>query len=235
MAVPLLKVEVGPDDPRPAAVNAAFGPGVRLAVQAGCALDTVRSIMTSALLDEAVHRFGPDLPSLSLALGRTTRSLRSALRSPTDFQPKGHNLVDRARVLLRERPLSVQELGGELPQYYEFDAASVVIQAGVSEGWLTPVVVRGQPRRYQATDSAPPTSAPADWSARLAATQRHMRAVAGALRRGATHTRRGRLRQRDLEQLTAEVEAFIATHPATAGAPDGVEAAVYLGWSAGED
>lgn len=220
------------EDQRPQLLFEAFGPAVRLAIEAGVPLDSARDVLIAALLEAARTRW-PSLAERALALGRTTRAIRGLEKRPDPAEARrGTNVLRRAEALLNT-PRTRSQLAVELPIFDGFDSGRVALAALLRTGRAAPVRGRrGEPTRYQRTCTEP--QAPEDAPARIAAAEAHLRSVGDALADEATHVEERRARPADHARAVADIEAFIARRIAlmkarAEGKEDAVTASMHLG------
>ena len=148
MAGPALAEQYSPK-PSAKLLFTAMIPAVRAALDMGASLDDTRATMTYALWHEADRRYG-HLKTVAVALGRTSRSVRSLaarFASKDAYERRGENLVRRVEALLTKQPLTIDELRTRMPQYYAFDSADVALTALRQAGRIQEIPCRdGRPK-----------------------------------------------------------------------------------------
>jgi hypothetical protein len=237
MAAALKLQEQPSEDPGLRLLFAAMMPAVRLAVAGGVPLDAARDMLVGALMAESEQRRS-GLPELAAVLGRSTRQIRTLLRTGArGFEPRGENLVDRAERMLAE-PMSLAELTRRMPRYYAFDAAALAVNALVREGRVSVTQPRIGPAVYEAVGQPRPLKAPVDRLKRRGRFARHLRAVAGVFSGPdrTFETAQVRFRPEDAQRMHDAVVAFVESQVAALeaqaeGDDSAVACSVYLGGS----
>ena len=201
-----------------------FTPAVKLAVEFNYPLDTVKDMMTLALWQEARRRHST-INLISVIFGKSTRTVKALsarFNKGGYFETTETNLMRRIEDLLRQRPMSVDELGDRLPQTSEFDSTRLAVGALVNQGRIEacPRVV-GAPVRYQVVARHHNIYSESDWEARLDALGEHLEAVTETIRRrmisdepetAAARTFSFRARPEDMDQFREAFFEFIRTN-----------------------
>lgn len=223
-----------------------FYPAVKLAVDMNYPLDTVKDMMTLALWREAKRKHST-INLISIIFGKSTRTVK-ALSARFNrggfFEETETNLMRRIEDLLRQRPMTLEELGERLPHCNEFDGTRLAVQALLRERRIEEVPGKpgGRPR-YQANGSHHDLYSAANWESRIDALTEHLEAVAETIRRrflddepdsAAARTFTFRARPEDMARFREELFAFVraryqALEEQAANADDAQVYAVYTG------
>lgn len=163
-----------------------FTPAVKTAVDFNYPLDTVKDMMTLALWQEA-RRKHSTINLISVIFGKSTRTVKALsarFNKGGYFETNETNLMRRIEDLLRQRPMSMDELADRLPQTSEFDSTRLAVGALVNQGRIETLPrTPGAPLRYQVVGSHHDLYTEADWEARLDALTEHLEAVTETVRR----------------------------------------------------
>lgn len=225
---------------------ASFYPAVKMAVDFNYPLDTVKDMMTLALWREAKRKHST-INLISLIFGKSTRTVKalSARFNKGGFYNLTEtNLMRRVEDLLRQRPMTMDELAERLPHCNEFDSTRLTVQALVDEGRIEPEEPRpGARTRYRIVPRHTDLYSDSEWEARVDALYEHLEAVTETVRRrflsdgpedAAARTFTFSARKEDVEALRDELFAFIrertnALEQRAAGDPDAAVYALYTG------
>lgn len=163
-----------------------FTPAVKTAVDFNYPLDTVKDMMTLALWQEA-RRKHSTINLISVIFGKSTRTVKALsarFNKGGYFETNETNLMRRVEDLLRQRPMSMDELGDRLPQTAEFDSTRLAVGALLNQGRIEAVArTPGAPVRYQVVARHHNLHTEGDWEARLDALAEHLEAVTETIRR----------------------------------------------------
>ena len=198
-----------------------FYPAVKLAVEFNYPLDTVKDMMTLALWREAKRKHST-INLISLIFGKSTRTVK-ALSARFNrghfFSETESNLMRRVEDLLRQRPMTIDELSERLPHCSEFDSTRLSVQALIRERRIEALPREPGGRvRYVVVGQHTDLYSHADWEARIDALQEHLEAVTETVRRrflsdepgtAAARTFTFRARPEDLEAFRDELFHFI--------------------------
>ncbi len=196
----------------------AFYPAVKLAVEANCPLDTVKDMMTLAMWREAKRKHST-INLISLIFGKSTRTVKSLsarFNKGGFFEENEINLMRRVEDLLRQRPMTADELARYLPHSNEFDSARLALGALQREGRIEEMPGPGRTRYRVVTTHQRLVSE--NWEQRLDALSEHLEAITETIRlcfleRGsgcaAARTFSFKARRSDMEALKKELFEFI--------------------------
>lgn len=165
---------------------ASFYPAVKLAVDFNYPLDTVKDMMTLALWREAKRKHST-INLISLIFGKSTRTVKALsarFNKGGFFEETETNLMRRAEDLLRQRPMTMDELSERLPYCNEFDSTRLAIRALLREGRIEALPTRppGKPR-YQVTNQHQDLHSDEAWESRVDGLYEHLEAVTETVRR----------------------------------------------------
>ncbi|MCB9547590.1 MAG: hypothetical protein H6706_17320 [Myxococcales bacterium] len=165
---------------------ASFYPAVKMAVDFNYPLDTVKDMMTLALWREAKRKHST-INLISLIFGKSTRTVKALsarFNKGGFFAETETNLMRRVEDLLRQRPMTMDELAERLPHCNEFDSTRLAVRALLREGRIEVVASRPPAKpRYQVTASHQDLCSEVDWEARVDALYEHLEAVSETVRR----------------------------------------------------
>ncbi len=163
---------------------ACFYPAVHLAVEAHCSLDTVKDTMTLALWREAKRKHSTiNLISLVFAKSsRTVKALSARFNKGQFFGESETSLMRRVDDLLRQRPMTMEELSHHLPRSNEIDCAKLLVEALLREGRIEPTGPEKHPH-YRVVKSHSDLVSLDNWERRLDALTEHLEAVTETIRR----------------------------------------------------
>jgi len=223
-----------------------FTPAVKLAVDMNYPLDTVKDMMTLALWREA-RRKHSTINLISLVFGKSTRTVKALsarFNKGGYFECSESNTMRRIEDLLRQRPMSFDELGDRLPQTNEFDSTRTAVSALLREGRIEAAPrSAGAVVRYQVVAKHHNVFTEQDWEARIDALAEHLEAMSETVRRrmlqdeaecAAARTFAFRARPDDMAALQAEVldlirRRSVELEAAAAHDPGARSFALYLG------
>jgi hypothetical protein len=198
---------------------ASFYPAVKMAVDHNYPLDTVKDMMTLALWREAKRKHAT-INLISLIFGKSTRTVKALsarFNKGGYFEETETNLMRRVEDLLRQRPMSMDELADRLPHCNEFDSTRLAIQALVREGRIEAVDDGGRVR-YGVVACHHDLYSADGWEHRIDALQEHLEAVTETVRRrflsdepgsAAARTFTFRARPEDMEAFREELFDFV--------------------------
>lgn len=197
----------------------AFYPAVKLAVEANCPLDTVKDMMTLAMWREAKLKHST-INLISLIFGKSTRTVKALsarFNKGGFFEENEINLMRRVEDLLRQKPMTADELSRYLPHSNEFDSARLALGALLREGRIEEVPGSGR-TRYRVISSHLRLVSDENWEQRLDALSEHLEAITETIRRcflergpgcASARTFSFKARRSDVELLRNEVFEFI--------------------------
>ncbi len=200
---------------------ASFYPAVKMAVDFNYPLDTVKDMMTLALWREAKRKHST-INLISLIFGKSTRTVKALsarFNKGGFFDQSETNLMRRVEDLLRQSPMSMNELSQSLPHSNEFDSTRLAVEALLREGRVRELPARpgGKPT-FEITECHHDLYTGADWEARVDALYEHLEAVTETIRMrflsdrpesAAARTFTFKAREEDVERLRQEVFALI--------------------------
>jgi len=200
---------------------ASFYPAVKMAVDFNYPLDTVKDMMTLALWREAKRKHST-INLISLIFGKSTRTVKALsarFNKGGFFSLTETNLMRRVEDLLRQKPMTMDELAERLPHCNEFDSTRLAVKALVEEGRITPIDGRtGSRTRYSIVPRHTDLYSEANWEERVDALYEHLEAMTETVRRrflsdapddAAARTFTFAARREDIEAFTEELFAFI--------------------------
>ncbi|MCK6571766.1 hypothetical protein L6V77_11820 [Myxococcota bacterium] len=200
-----------------------FTPAVKTAVDFNYPLDTVKDMMTLALWQEA-RRKHSTINLISVIFGKSTRTVKALsarFNKGGYFETSETNLMRRIEDLLRQRPLSMDEIADRVPHTAEFDSTRLAVGALINQGRIEALPrTPGTPARYQVVARHHDLVAEADWEARLDALTEHLEAVTETIRRrmisdepetAAARTFSFRARPEDVEAFREAFFEFVRT------------------------
>lgn len=163
-----------------------FYPAVKMAVDHNYPLDTVKDMMTLALWREAKRKHST-INLISLIFGKSTRTVKALsarFNKGGFFEETETNLMRRVEDLLRQRPMTMDELGDRLPHCNEFDSTRLAVKALLREGRIEEIEARpGARATYRCVEVHHDLVVDDDWDARIDALYEHMEAVTETVRR----------------------------------------------------
>lgn len=220
---------------------ASFYPAVKMAVDFNYPLDTVKDMMTLALWREAKRKHST-INLISLIFGKSTRTVKALsarFNKGGFFNETETNLMRRVEDLLRQRPMTADELADRLPHCNEFDSTRLTLKALIREGRVETLPREaGGRERYRVVTRHHDLYSDADWEARLDALQEHLEAVTETVRRrflsdtpetAAARTFTFRARPADMEAFRESLFDFVRARYAEmeAAAANDEDARVY--------
>ncbi len=165
---------------------ATFYPAVKMAVDHNYPLDTVKDMMTLALWREAKRKHST-INLISLIFGKSTRTVKALsarFNKGGFFEQNETNLMRRVEDLLRQRPMTMDELADRLPHCNEFDSTRLAVKALVREGRIEEAPSRPGARvHYRCVEMHQDLVVDDDWDARIDALYEHLEAVTETIRR----------------------------------------------------
>lgn len=198
-----------------------FYPAVKMAVEFNYPLDTVKDMMTLALWREAKRKHAT-INLISLIFGKSTRTVKALsarFNKGGFFADTETNLMRRVEDLLRQRPMTMDELSERLPHCNEFDSTALAIAALLREGRVCEVPRDpGAPVRYHVVEQHFDLYSDANWGNRIDALSEHLEAVTETIRRrflsddpqsAAARTFTFSARPADMEAFREELFAFV--------------------------
>lgn len=225
---------------------ASFYPAVKMAVDFNYPLDTVKDLMTLALWREAKAKHST-INLISLIFGKSTRTVKALsarFNKGGFFSTTEHNLMRRVEDLLRQRPMSMDELADRLPHSNEFDSTRLAVHALLRDGRIVAEEPKAGPRtRYAIVPQHTDLYSDVAWEARVDALHEHLEAVTETVRRrflsdnpsdAAARTFTFKAKRDDVEAFREALFAFIreqtnAMEKAAAEDPDATVHTVYTG------
>ena len=163
-----------------------FYPAVKMAVDHNYPLDTVKDMMTLALWREAKRKHST-INLISLIFGKSTRTVKALsarFNKGGYFEETETNLMRRVEDLLRQRPMTMDELADRLPHCNEFDSTRLAVKALLREGRIQEIPARpGARSTYRCVDVHHDLVVDDDWDARIDALTEHLEAVTETIRR----------------------------------------------------
>lgn len=225
---------------------ASFYPAVKMAVDFNYPLDTVKDMMTLALWREAKAKHST-INLISLIFGKSTRTVKALsarFNKGGFFTTTETNLMRRVEDLLRQRPMSMDELAERLPHSNEFDSTRLAVMSLLRDGRIAAEEPRSGPRtRYAIVPQHTDLHRDVAWEARVDALHEHLEVVTETVRRrflsdapgdAAARTFTFKAKREDVEAFREALFAFIreqtnAMEIAAADDPDAPVHAVYTG------
>ena len=200
---------------------ASFYPAVKLAVDLNYPLDTVKDMMTLALWKEAKRKHST-INLISLIFGKSTRTVKALsarFNKGGFFNQTETNLMRRVEDLLRQEPMTLDELAQRLPHSNEFDSSRLAVDALLREGRIQEVPARpGTRSRYQIVHEHHDLFSDSHWEGRIDALYEHLEVVTETIRRrfltdapddAVARTFSFRANRVDMEAFSDELLAFI--------------------------
>ncbi len=165
---------------------ASFYPAVKMAVDFNYPLDTIKDMMTLALWREAKRKHST-INLISLIFGKSTRTVKALsarFNKGGFFEETETNLMRRIEDLLRQHPMTMDQLAERLPHCNEFDSTRLAVQALLREGRIEPLDDREDARgRLAVVHRHHDLSSISEWEHRLDALQEHFEAITETMRR----------------------------------------------------
>ncbi|MCA9538239.1 MAG: hypothetical protein KC620_05095 [Myxococcales bacterium] len=205
---------------------ASFYPAVKLAVDFNYPLDTIKDMMTLALWREAKRKHST-INLISIIFGKSTRTVKALsarFNKGGFFSETETNLMRRIEDLLRQRPMTMDELAERLPHSNEFDGTRLALKALLAEKRIEKVPARpGGRATYKIVAEYTDLHSDAGWESRVDALYEHLEAVTETVRRrfltdapdsAAARTFSFRGRPEDVEAFRDELFAFIRARSA---------------------
>ncbi len=183
---------------------ATFYPAVKMAVDFNYPLDTVKDMMTLALWREAKRKHST-INLISLIFGKSTRTVKALsarFNKGRYFEMTETNLMRRMEDLLRQHPMTLDELAARLPHSNEFDSARLTLKALLSEGRVEELPGQQLRPRYRVVERHHNLYTDDNWELRIDALYEHLEAV--------TETIRQRFLDSKPERATARTFSFRA-------------------------
>ena len=200
---------------------ASFYPAVKLAVDLNYPLDTVKDMMTLALWKEAKRKHST-INLISIIFGKSTRTVKALsarFNKGGFFNQTETNLMRRVEDLLRQEPMTLDELAQRLPHSNEFDSSRLAVDALLREGRIEEVPARpGTRSRYQIVHEHHDLFSDSHWEGRIDALYEHLEVVTETIRRrfltdapddAVARTFSFRANRADMEAFSDELLAFI--------------------------
>lgn len=200
---------------------ASFYPAVKMAVEFNYPLDTVKDMMTLALWREAKRKHST-INLISLIFGKSTRTVKALsarFNKGGFFNLTETNLMRRVEDLLRQKPMTMDQLAERLPHCNEFDSTRLAVRALVEEGRIEAVDGRTGPRaQYTIVPRHTDLYSDANWEERVDALYEHLEAMTETVRRrflsdapedAAARTFTFSANREDIEAFREELFAFI--------------------------
>jgi hypothetical protein len=223
-----------------------------MAVEHNYPLDTVKDMMTLALWQEAKRKHST-INLISLIFGKSTRTVKALsarFNKGGFFNQTETNLMRRVEDLLRQQPMTLDELAERLPHSNEFDSSRLAVEALLREHRIEELPSRAGIRpKYAIIARHLDLYSDQAWEARVDALYEHLEAVTETIRRrfltdspddAAARTFSFRARPEDMEAFRKELFEFIRSRTneietQAAGAEDAEVYAVYAGNTATEE
>jgi len=231
---------------------ASFYPAVKLAVDLNYPLDTVKDMMTLALWQEAKRKHST-INLISLIFGKSTRTVKALsarFNKGGFFNQTETNLMRRVEDLLRQQPMTLDELAQRLPHSNEFDSSRLAVDALLREGRIEEVAARpGSRSKYQIINEHHDLFSDSHWEGRIDALYEHLEVVTETIRKrfltdapddAVARTFSFRASRKDMEAFSEELLAFIRERAAqmeknAADLPDAETFSFYTGSTSMED
>ena len=166
---------------------ASFYPAVRMAVEFNYPLDTVKDMMTLALWREAKRKHST-INLISLIFGKSTRTVKALsarFNKGGFFADTETNLMRRVEDLLRDQPMTFDELASNLPHSNEFDSTQLAVEALLKQDRIR-LEQNDSPRKpgqYRVVEKHHDLVHCDDWEARLDALYEHLESVTETIRK----------------------------------------------------
>lgn len=203
---------------------ASFYPAVKMAVEFNYPLDTVKDMMTLALWREAKRKHST-INLISLIFGKSTRTVKALsarFNKGGFFTDTETNLMRRVEDLLRDQPMTFNELATHLPHSNEFDSTQLAVEALLKQGRieLEDVKSRHRAARYKVIAKHHDLVHCDDWEARIDALYEHLESVTETVRtrflseypdQAAARTFTFRANPEDMETFKEELWQFLRT------------------------
>ncbi len=165
---------------------ASFYPAVKMAVDHNYPLDTVKDMMTLALWQEAKRKHST-INLISLIFGKSTRTVKALsarFNKGGFFNQTETNLMRRVEDLLRQQPMTLEELAERLPHSNEFDSSRLAVDALVREGRIDELPSRpGRRAKYTIVARHHDLYSEDGWETRVDALYEHLEAVTETIRK----------------------------------------------------
>lgn len=198
---------------------ATFYPAVKMAVDFNYPLDTVKDMMTLALWREAKRKHST-INLISLIFGKSTRTVKALsarFNKGGFFSETETNLMRRVEDLLRQRPMTIDELADRLPHSNEFDSTRLTVKALLRDNRIEETGGHGK-TRYRVVERHTDLYSDAHWESRVDALYEHLEAVTETVRRrflsddpeaAAARTFTFKARPEDVEAFREELFEYI--------------------------
>ncbi len=165
---------------------ASFYPAVKMAVEFNYPLDTVKDMMTLALWREAKRKHST-INLISLIFGKSTRTVKALsarFNKGGFFADTETNLMRRIEDLLRDDPMTFNELASHLPHSNEFDSTQLAVEALVKQNRieLKESDCRRKPGTYQVVEKHHDLAHFDDWESRIDGLYEHLESVTETIR-----------------------------------------------------
>ena len=165
---------------------ASFYPAVKIAVEFNYPLDTVKDMMTLALWREAKRKHST-INLISLIFGKSTRTVKALsarFNKGGFFADTETNLMRRVEDLLRDEPMSFNELASHLPHSNEFDSTQLAVEALLKQGRiaLETSESKHKPALYRVVEKHHDLAHFDDWESRIDGLYEHLESVTETIR-----------------------------------------------------
>lgn len=200
---------------------ASFYPAVKMAVEHNYPLDTVKDMMTLALWQEAKRKHST-INLISLIFGKSTRTVKALsarFNKGGFFNQTETNLMRRVEDLLRQEPMTLDELAERLPHSNEFDSSRLAVDALLRENRIEALPCRtGVRPKYSIIARHHDLYSDQGWETRVDALYEHLEVVTETIRRrflsdspddAAARTFSFRARPEDMNAFRDELFDFI--------------------------
>ncbi len=203
---------------------ASFYPAVKMAVEFNYPLDTVKDMMTLALWREAKQKHST-INLISLIFGKSTRTVKALsarFNKGGFFADTETNLMRRVEDLLRNQPMTFEELAAHLPHSNEFDSTQLAVEALLKQDRIS--VENDErlrrPAQYKVVEKHHDLVHHDDWEARIDGLYEHLESVTETIRTrflsdrpqdASARTFTFRARPEDLEEFRDELWLFLRT------------------------
>ena len=165
---------------------ASFYPAVKLAVEFNYPLDTIKDMMTLALWREAKRKHST-INLISLIFGKSTRTVKALsarFNKGGFFEDTETNLMRRIEDLLREKPMTIEELASYLPHSNEFDSTQLAVAALVKQNRIE---ARGSESgrsapKYHVVTKHHDLASCTDWESRIDGLYEHLESISETIR-----------------------------------------------------
>ena len=193
-----------------------------MAVEFNYPLDTVKDMMTLALWREAKRKHST-INLISLIFGKSTRTVKALsarFNKGGFFADTETNLMRRVEDLLRDRPMTFNELATHLPHSNEFDSTQLAVEALVKQGRieLEESTTKRRPGQYRVVEKHHDLAHFDDWESRIDGLYEHLESVTETIRtrflseypdQASARTFTFRANPDDMEQFKQELWQFL--------------------------